>query len=337
MSDSRFQLLPETPIKLPEQFTYPFAYQPEDIALLAVSVLQSYLEEGHLPSDFGLQAPFQDIGKMFGVLVVRNAQNQLGYLAAFSGKIGTLIIDDYFVPPIYNTLDTNGRYKIEEIALNAINKQIVTLSTSTTLHALREAKKEKIAALALHKKQINAAQKQRQTARKLVEDTDANALQVLKTTHEQESFALRMAYKAHAAIAAKEIATLDQELAVIENEIAQLKQARKDKSSEVQTYLFEQYQFRNAKGSLKNALALFENENPSIPPAGTGECAAPKLLQYAYQHQYYPIALAEFWWGKTPNSENRTHKHFYPACTAKCKPVLTFMMEGLNVAADPDL
>jgi len=335
MSDSRFHALPPNDIVLPSQFTYPFAYQPHPIALLAVQQLQSYLEEGHLPSNFGIHPPYSDIGKMFGVLVVKNRNQEIGFLAAFSGKIGNLIINDYFTPPIYNTLDTNGRYKIEEIALNDINQQIAAININPTLLALRAQKIELETALILHKKAVNTAQKQRQEARKNANSNDEATNNALKLAHEKESFQLRIAYKDHAARVTNELALLDSKIDNFEQKLAALKQARKEKSSEVQTYLFENYHFLNAKDETKNALALFAHEIPNIPPSGTGECAAPKLLQYAYQHKYQPIALAEFWWGKTPSSENRTHQTFYPACTAKCKPVLTFMLEGLNVMQDP--
>ena len=64
---------------------------------------------------------------------------------------------------------------------------------------------------------------------------------------------------------------------------------------------------------------------------------SPKLLQYAFQHQMKPIAMAEFWWGQSPETSIRKHKYFYPACIGKCKPILTHMLEGILTDENPML
>ena len=71
-----------------------------------------------------------------------------------------------------------------------------------------------------------------------------------------------------------------------------------------------------------------------FPPSGTGECCEPKLLQYAFIHGMRPIEMAMFWWGEPPKTEIRQHGQFYPACNGKCKPLLTWMLKGMNVAAN---
>ena len=73
------------------------------------------------------------------------------------------------------------------------------------------------------------------------------------------------------------------------------------------------------------------------PPAGAGECAAPKLLQQAYLHGWKPIAMAEFWWGNSPKAEIRHHGYYYPACKGKCEPILQHMLQGLEVEENPML
>src|SRR5690606_15449456 len=120
-----------------------------------------------------------------------------------------------------------------------------------------------------------------------------------------------------------------------QQEIEDLKNTRKLKSAALQQRLFEQYQFLNARGETKSVLAIFAESKQPIPPAGAGECAAPKLLQYAFQHKLQPICMAEFWWGVSPASEVRKHKNFYPACKSKCEPILSHMLKGLHVAPDP--
>ena len=119
---------------------------------------------------------------------------------------------------------------------------------------------------------------------------------------------------------------------------------RKMMSERLQTWLFHQYQFLNAKGETKDLVDVWQDYHSSarirrkypLPPGGTGDCCAPKLLQYAYGQQLRPLCMAEFWWGPSPKSEIRHHGEFYPACRGKCKPVLTWMLQGLDVAPDAE-
>jgi tRNA pseudouridine32 synthase/23S rRNA pseudouridine746 synthase len=116
-------------------------------------------------------------------------------------------------------------------------------------------------------------------------------------------------------------------------------------SQDLQLWLFRQYRMLNANGDTRDLVEIWRDyhQNPKIqkkfplPPGGTGDCCAPKLLQYAYQHQLKPVCMAEFWWGPSPASEIRHHGEFYPACRGKCKPVLTWMLQGLDVDPDPEL
>ena len=110
------------------------------------------------------------------------------------------------------------------------------------------------------------------------------------------------------------------------NEIALLKEKRKQKSLEIQKQLFENYKFVNLAGTKENILEIFERSSHGNPPSGAGECAGPKLLQYAFNNQLKPIAIAEFWWGIPKKSQEREHKGFYPACKNKCRPILEFIL-----------
>ena len=118
----------------------------------------------------------------------------------------------------------------------------------------------------------------------------------------------------------------------------------KKMSQDLQLWLFHQYQFLNARGEKKDLVEVWQDYHCSprirnkypLPPGGTGDCCAPKLLQYAYQNGLKPLCMAEFWWGPSPKSEIRHHGQFYPACRGKCKPVLTWMLQGLDVDPSPD-
>ena len=113
--------------------------------------------------------------------------------------------------------------------------------------------------------------------------------------------------------------------------IDELTEIRREKSVRLQQRLFENYKFSNLLGETKNVLQIFEKSSQGNPPAATGECAAPKLLQYALENQLKPIALAEFWWGNTTKSNERKHKGFYPACKNKCRPILEYMLDDLGL------
>ena len=122
-------------------------------------------------------------------------------------------------------------------------------------------------------------------------------------------------------------------------------QTSKEMSQELQTWLFHQYQLLNARGEVKDLVDIWQDyyDKPKLrkkfpmPPGGTGDCCAPKLLQYAYQHGLKPVCMAEFWWGESTKTELRQHLNYYPACRGKCKPILTWMLQGLEVDPDPEL
>ena len=128
-----------------------------------------------------------------------------------------------------------------------------------------------------------------------------------------------------------------------EREIMQ-SETHKQLSQDLQLWLFQQYRMLNAKGDVKDLVDIWQDYHRSprirnkypLPPGGTGDCCAPKLLQYAYQHGLKPVCMAEFWWGPSPKSEIRQHGQFYPACRGKCKPVLTWMLQGLDVDPNPE-
>ena len=117
--------------------------------------------------------------------------------------------------------------------------------------------------------------------------------------------------------------------------IEALKEERKQRSIALQQWIFEQFRLRNARGEEQDIYSIFTQTAHRNPPAGTGECAAPKLLQYAYLNNLQPLAMAEFWWGDSPKGEIRRHGHYYPACRHKCEPILNFMLQGLELEPNP--
>jgi tRNA pseudouridine32 synthase/23S rRNA pseudouridine746 synthase len=130
----------------------------------------------------------------------------------------------------------------------------------------------------------------------------------------------------HLSQISSEIKNLEQDNVANQMTIKQLKTARKNESIELQDKLFSQYSFVNQAGLSMSLIDIFKTFAGRKPAAGSGECAGPKLLQYAFKNAFTPVAMSEFWWGKTKKTTNRLHGAFYPACEQKCRPILTYML-----------
>ena len=329
---------PVSKIKLPPKFTFPFYYEPHPLCKIAVNELQEYLKtQTDFDHNFGLDASKKGlpIGKMFGVLVVQNKQNGIGYVAAFSGKLADKSLPEKFVPPVFN-MRTEGSFYIKgETEIDKINSQLGALKSNEQYLTLKKSAKK------LHKtiseslenqrKKMKAAKIERKLSKK-------NAVAILgdleyKTLTKklmQESYNDQFLYKELHEYYDSKIKKNGKELTVLEDKITALKKERKEKSNFLQQTLFSKYAFLNQQKELKNLLDIFDN--PTIkPPAGSGECSAPKLLQFAFANDLKPIAMAEFWWGISPNSAIRKHKNYYPACQGRCKPILTHMLNGIKM------
>lgn len=327
---------------LPERFTFPFYYEPHPLCIQAAQQLQGYLEsQTEWEHNFGLdpQKESMVIGKMFGVLIVQNKEGQLGYLAAFSGKLADSNHHKGFVPPVFDML-TEGSFFNEGIKpLNAINDRVKVLEKNPALseakESLEEEKKKAEEAIAECKAQVKTEKKARKRKREEARMAMTEAeFEVYNEDLRKESIKHQYYLKDLIQYWDDRVKRAEEKLRVFTQEIEQLKEERKQRSAALQERLFENYQFLNHTGTWKSLKDIFF---PFQPPAGSGECAAPKLLQYAYLHQLKPIAMAEFWWGASPKSEVRKHKQFYPACKGKCEPILGHMLKGLDVDPNPML
>ncbi|KQC02835.1 pseudouridylate synthase [Pedobacter sp. Hv1] len=239
---------------LPQQLMLMLGAEPHPLCKTAATQLQVHLHtQQEWQHNFGLTTdPTEIIGKMFGVLVVETLQNEIGYLAAFSGKLAGGNHHAKFVPPVYDLLSPDG-------FLNHGMQKLTELSQK-----IKELKENK---------------------------TDQEQLNLLQV-------------------------------------------ARKKHSVTLQKEIFEHYHFLNQAGEEKSLNEIFKTAGYKNPPAGAGECAGPKLLQYAFKHQMKPIALAEFWWGQSPKSATWKHGHFYACCKEKCEPILAHMLSGIGNKAE---
>ena len=315
-----------TSIQPPEQFTNPFRYIPHPLCLEAMKELQRFLNAS---SEYSEEIA---LGKMFGVLVVTNKEGELGFLAAFSGLLANSNNRPYFVPAIADLLQPNDYFKQGENLLNHINHLVRSVETSTAYMSLKKECEE-----TTNKKNITLSNMRRALAERKAERHRLRAAGPL--TKEEEQRLIKESQFDNAEIRRSKEA-LDKEseeknapFLGIEQQILSLKNTRKQLSDDLQRWIFNQFVIVNAKGETKSLTDIFIETTGSLPPAGAGECAAPKLLQYAFMHGMKPLCMAEFWWGKPPALQLRRHLNYYPACSGKCKPILDFMLQGLNVDA----
>lgn len=228
--------------------TFSLDHATHPLCLLAADQLQQHLQQQQeWKHNFGLTSGGEGavIGKMFGVLIVRTKQGEIGYLSAFSGKLAGGNHHAKFVPPIFDGLLPGGFVNVGMAKLTQIINEI------SVLELQRDANEEQI-----------------------------QALKILRKNH----------------------------------------------SISLQNEIFEQYHFVNRVGESKSLIEIFADTHYKKPPAGAGECAAPKLLQYAFLHEMEPLALTEFWWGLSPKSAYWKHGHFYPPCREKCRPIMAHML-----------
>jgi tRNA pseudouridine32 synthase/23S rRNA pseudouridine746 synthase len=328
---------------LPHNFTFPFQYQPHPIALQAAKELQEYItHQSTWEHQFWQPSEIQSkpIGKMFGVLVVKNSQNQIGYLTAFSGILSNRTLLEKFVPPIYDRKADQSEFIRIEKETSAINTKIKQLENSSELNHLKDQlaqnKSTSQQILSEEKKKLKQAKKRRDAQRLQYKDQlDAEEYESLLNSLRNESMNLDYEYKKLSKSWKAVLLENESGIAEIEKEIDHLKNKRKLQSAKLQDALFTEYRILNFKGDSQGVLDIFEHWSNIKPPAGAGDCAAPKLLQYAFKNEYHPIALAEFWWGKSPQLEVRKHQLFYPACKSKCEPILTHMLSGMEVDKNP--
>lgn len=314
-------------ISLPERFTYPFHYTPHPLCLLAAQEVQEYIA-GQNQWKEELER-----GKMFGVLIVSTTDNQIGYVCAFSGNLEGSNHHAFFVPPVYDLLQPDGFFKEEESNISNINHQIIGIQNDEEYLFLL---KERTTAETAYKKELTLGKERLKTAkeerekRRAENPSEEEIARMVKESQFQKA-ELKRQEKRWATL----INDIEEKICLFEKEMERLKRERKKRSAALQQRLFDQFRMLNAKGETVGLCSLFETTPQHTPPAGAGECAAPKMLQYAYQHKLRPIAMAEFWWGSSPKAEIRRHGQFYPACKSKCEPILNHMLVGLPVDENP--
>ena len=311
-------------IALPEQFTWPFHYSPHPLCRVAADEVKAYLRSR---SEWAAEVA---AGKMFGVLVVQGCTGEIGFLAAFSGNLAGRNDHEYFVPAVYDMLQPDDFFRREEAEISAINRSVAELEQSSeyckakqNVQSCRLQADVEIREL----KQTLALRKVERAQRRATGEAEAQLI-----LESQRDNADLQRLKRHHRDA---IAEAENHLATFDAQLASLREERSRRSADLQMALFGEFRMLNARGEVRDLCELFAPTAQCIPPAGAGECAAPKMLQYAYLNGFKPLAMAEFWQGASPRGEVRHDGHFYPSCNSKCKPILMHMMQGLDVEPNP--
>ena len=346
----------------PKRMNNPLDYTPHPLCIKACKELQTYLAErkdwqeeicrGKMFGVLIVEKLPQNIAQ---------GKSEIGYLAAYSGQIGGRSDWDDFVPAVFDYLQSDGYFKNHEAEITRINQSILQLESD---ERMKEAKKliasleeERKKTIAAYQKKIKEAKAKRDARREEARlDPEHKAV---TPEEEQEMTKESQFMKAELRRLKKSLAektTLETEYADYQDNLQRLKQLRKTLSDALQQWLFSQFRMLNYQGESKDLLEIFRDaafqdttrrdsafrdsllDSPQasiiskrtafkmVPPAGSGECCEPKLLQYAYSHGFKPLQMAMFWWGESPKEEIRHHLQFYPACNGKCKPILHWML-----------
>lgn len=326
---------------LPEKFTFPFYYQPHPLCVLAAQQLQRHLTEQQAwHHDFGIDGSPDGTGKMFGVLLVQSPEGEIGYFSAFSGKIADQNLLPSFVPPVFDMLAEESFFRSDLAEITQINQAVKTEQSNPELLQLKEALSQLEQGYAEAEQEqrdaiIKGRAKRKEQRKQGEANLDSRQLDALLVELSKQSVAEKNVLKYLKLEWEEKIAGVSLQLNELTTSLNALKEKRKQLSNALQNKLFEQYRFLNIRAEERSLKSIFAPTTSPVPPAGAGECAAPKLLHYAFKHGFKPLALAEFWWGVSPKSEIRQHTKFYPSCNSKCQPILGHMLEGMLVDDNP--
>ena len=311
-------------IEPPGRFNNPFHYHPHPLCQIAADEVRAYISKRK-----ELTVEVAE-GKMFGVLVVRDANGHLGYLAAFSGLLGGSNLQEGFVPSVFDFQNPDGYFKCEEAEISTINHRIAAVCDSDeykdALRNLEICRREAEVELTQMREDNRQAKIARDKMRSEGNMTPEEAAALVHDSQYRKAELKRRTKQWNERIANAE------KLFNSVNSVAEsLKEERKRRSAALQEWLFSQFVMLNARGESRTLLQIFAEHRGCVPPAGAGECAAPKLLQYAYKNSLHPLGMAEFWLGASPVGEVRRDGCFYGSCKGKCEPILAFMLQGLDV------
>lgn len=310
----------------PSGFDSPFCNSPSPYAQQAVCAVQKQMES----MDWGGHDFFApDAGQIFGVLVVRDEAENLAVLHGFSGKVAGQWLWPGFVPPLFDVQHREAFLPEAERSLQQLGAHIEQREADTDYLQAQQLLDTEKQRLLEQTQTLQATLVARKAARRLArEGADAELLGRLLQEGEADS-RLRAKDKQQARQRLSELSAV---VASFDQPLATLVAEREALAQETREAVQAGYSVPNGRGERAGVGQLFEGR---VPPEGSGDCAGPKLLSYAYRHGLTPVAMAEFWWGAAPADEVRHHRYAYPSCRSRCRPLLSFMLEGLPVGVQP--
>ena len=254
-----------------------------------------------------------------------NMRSEIGFLAAYSGLLAGRNDWEWFMPPVFDAQDPDGYFKVHEREITQMNHEVELLEKdldhlyhqSDYLKMLRTTEN----LLSEHEKKMKTAKVLRDMKRLQRNISPEENAELIRESQFMKAEMRRI--KKRCEELEKPWKEKEQSLT---DRIEQLKKQRKEASDDLQRWLFLKYKMRNAQGETKDLIEIFNDYNGQLPPAGSGDCCAPKLLQYAFENNLQPLCMAEFWWGASPKMEIRHHLNYYPACRGKCLPILGWML-----------
>lgn len=270
-------------------------------------------------------------GKMLGVLICRSltAGKSPCFIAAFSGNAGGQSMIKGFVPPIYDLTDPDGEFRKREADISGMNRRIEELLDSDRLLCLQRELEDALSGskteLAAMRDTMAVSKARREQVRQSCTDPDVLEGLIRESQHEKAE------YRRLKKVLDEVVSGIQERISTFLSEIESLKRQRAAMSENLQGWIFKQYTVHNALGETSTIADIFAGSGLT-PPGGTGECAAPKLLEYAFRNGLEPLAMGEFWYGKASDTAVRCHGRFYPSCTSKCGPLLGHMLRGLHIA-----
>lgn len=310
----------------------PFDYIPDAECDAAFRRLLSWLES---LKNSGNKAELNfcrelETGKMLGVLIAVDSKGVRHALYAFSGQVGEGgFHHSGFVGPVFDYPNPDGYFKKKEAEISALNLEILLFERNRLAPLENDYESEKRrheAVISEYKEKYRLSKQERDARRKSGEINEAERDAMIRQSQFEKAELQRLKKRM-----ASRLQPLSESLKEANIYIEGLKNKRRSDSERLQKWLFDNFRLLNARGDSRSLSEIFADTSLRVPPSGAGECCAPKLLQAAYIRGLHPVAIAEYWYGNPKGGEVRRHGDFYPACRGKCLPVLSWMLQGLDI------
>lgn len=274
-------------------------------------------------------------GKMFGILIVITPEQRPAFLLASSGLLPQQLNPEQWVPSVFDWQNPKGYFRQKEAEISELNAFIESenrkLNSQEPALNLLQLQYQMEAEFAAFNQLTQCRKTWRDALRhQISSENNPVHLKIAQKLISQSQFdkaerkRLKLAWE-------QKMDDFKTQIDLARSPLIQAQEKRKHLTQHLQNWLFHQFVLQNGQGEQASVAEIFQNLNAGTPPSGTGDCAGPKLLHFAFIHQLKPCMLAEFWWGQTPPDSLRIHGYFYPPCKAKCQPLFTHLLKGIQL------